>query len=93
MVTKMISWIRGEVPPQDDVPVCPEHDVPMDLYKKLGKAARYADQETQTYTLIFKCPVPGCGESAERTRVRNQIPVPGERTTRPPWATRDRKGL
>jgi hypothetical protein len=93
MVAKMIQWIRGEVPPQDDVPVCPEHDVPMELFKKLGKPARFLDQETQTYTLIFKCPVPGCGESAERTRVRTQIPVPGERTARPPWAQRDRKGL
>lgn len=93
MVAKLFHWIRGDVAPQDDVPVCPNHDVPMDLYKKLGKPARFAEQETQTYTLIFKCPVPGCGESAERTRVRAQIPVPGEQTARPPWAARDRKSL
>ena len=93
MVAKMIQWIRGDMPPQDDVPLCPDHKTEMELYKKLGKPARYTDQETQTYTLMFRCTIPGCGESAERTRVRNQIPVPGERTTRPPWASRDRKGL
>ena len=93
MVAKMVQWIRGVEPPQDDVPECPEHEVPMELYKTLGKPVRFAEQETQTYTLIFKCMVPGCGETAERRRVRTQIPVPGERTVRPPWASRDRKGL
>ena len=88
-----MQWIRGDVPPQDDVPVCPRHNIPMVLYKKLGKPTRFADQEYETYTLLFKCTVSECGESAERTRIRTQIPVPGERTERPAWASRDRKGL
>ena len=93
MVAKMMQWIRGDVPPQDDVPICPIHKVPMVLYKTLGKPVRFLDQENESYTLIYKCMEPGCGESAERNRVRTQIPVPGERTKRPAWAKRDRKGL
>jgi hypothetical protein len=87
-----MDFIRG-VPPPDDDPVCPVHREPMELYKKLGKPTRYQDQQTASYTMIYRCVVAGCGESAERTRVRNQIPAPGEITDRPHWAERDRKAL
>jgi hypothetical protein len=93
MVAKLIQWIRGDEPPQDDVPVCPLHNVPMEMFKKVGKPARFSEQETEIYTLLFRCRAPGCGEHAERRRIRTQIPVPGERTPRPTWASRDRKGL
>ncbi len=93
MLTRMMQWARGEEPPQDDQPVCRRHGVPMELFKKVGKPAHFTDQETETYTLLYRCTVPECDESAERRRIRNQIPVPGERTQRPPWASRDRKGI
>lgn len=92
MIAKMTQWIRGDEPRQDDIPECRMHHVPMELFKKVGKPARYADQETETYYLLFRCTVQGCDESAERRRLRTQIPVPGERTDRPAWASRDRKG-
>lgn len=93
MLARMIQWAKGVEPDQDELPECRMHGVPMELFKKVGKPARFHDQETETYTLIFRCPVAGCDESAERRRVRNQIPVPGQTTDRPAWASRDRKGL
>jgi hypothetical protein len=93
MVARLVQWIKGVEPEQDDIPRCRAHGEQMELFKKVGKPARFTDQPTESYTLLFRCPVPGCGEHAERTRIRNQIPVPGERTERPVWATRDRKGL
>jgi hypothetical protein len=85
--------MKGVEPEQDDIPRCPTHGAQMLLHKKVGKPTRFTDQETSTYTLLFVCPVPGCGETAERRRIRTQIPVPGERTERPAWASRSRKSL
>ena len=93
MVQRMINWIKGVRPAQDDIPRCGTHGEPMVLFKKVGKPARFTDQETETYTLLFRCPVPGCGVTAERQRIRNQIPVPGERTERPGWASNVKKSL
>ena len=93
MLAKMIQWMRGDEPVQDDIPECRMHNVQMELFKKVGKPARFQDQETETYSLLFRCPVPGCDETADRRRIRTQIPVPGERTDRPAFAIRDRKGL
>ncbi len=93
MLQRVTRWIRGEEPSQDDHPVCGDHDVPMELFKKVGKPARFTDQQTEVYTMIYRCPVPGCAESAERRVVRNQIPVPGEITERPAWARRDRRSM
>jgi hypothetical protein len=92
VIAKILAWVRGEEPPQDDVPVCPEHGEPMALFKKVGKPARYTDQETETYQFLYRCVVPGCDESATRRRIRTQIPVPGETTERPAWTQR-RKSL
>jgi hypothetical protein len=86
VLEKLLAWVRGDEQPQDDVPICPRHDVPMELFKKVGKPARFSDQETETYQLIFRCNVPGCDESATRRRIRTQIPAPGETTERPDWA-------
>jgi hypothetical protein len=93
MIAKLMQWMRGDEADQDEIPVCRMHNVPMELFKKVGKPVRFSDQETETYYLLFRCPVQGCDESAERRRIRTQIPVPGERTERPAWAVRDRKGL
>lgn len=92
MLARMMDWIKG-TPAPDDEPVCRLHGVPMELYKKVGKPARFHEQQTATYTMLYHCVVPGCDESAERTRVRTQIPVPLGITERPPWANRDRKVL
>jgi hypothetical protein len=92
-MNRFIQWMRGEEPPQDDVPMCDNHHVPMVLFKKVGKPTRFSDQETETYTLLYRCPVPGCDESAERRRIRNQIPVPGELTARPAYAARERRSI
>lgn len=88
----LLRWLRGSTLDDVDesVPVCPNHGVEMDLFKHVGKPARFSDQATQTYTLIYRCPVPGCDETAERDRVRNQIPMRGEQTTRPAWSKQDR---
>lgn len=65
----------------------------MALHKKVGRPTRFQEQQTATYTLLFRCTVPGCDETAERKRIRNQIPAPGELTERPTWAAKDRKGF
>lgn len=90
MVARVIDWIRGAPPPQDE-PVCRTHGVPMALQKKVGRPARFHEQQTQSYTMIYRCPVPGCDETETRTRIRTQIPAPGEFTERPEWALRDRR--
>ncbi len=89
-MSKLMRWIRGATIEDEEVPICPDHGVEMVLFKKVGKPARFSDQATQTYTLLYRCPVPGCDNTAERQRVRNQIPVVGEQTTRPIWAKQDR---
>lgn len=93
VIGRMMRWVRGDETEQDEIPECADHHVPMVLFKKAGKPARFTDQETETYYLLFVCPVEGCGNSAERRRIRTQIPVPGERTERPDWATHDRKSI
>lgn len=89
-MSKLLRWIRGTTPGEEETPVCPDHGVEMELFKKVGKPARFADQATQTYTLLYRCPVPGCDHTATRERVRNQIPVAGEQTARPAWSKQDR---
>jgi hypothetical protein len=88
LVDDLIAWVRGDKRDDDEWPMCPDHNIAMVLYKKVGKPARYEDQENETYTLIFRCPAPGCDNVANRTRLRTQIPVPGEDTGRPSWAQR-----
>jgi len=89
---ELLRWLRGSTLDDEDesVPECPDHGVEMDLFKYVGKPARFSGQATQTYTLIYRCPVPGCDRIAERERVRYQIPVRGEQTRRPAWLKNDR---
>lgn len=89
-MSKLMRWIRGAAIEEEQTPVCPDHGVEMVLFKNVGKPARFSEQATQTYTLLYRCPVPGCDNTAERQRIRNQIPVPGERTARPAWSKQDR---
>lgn len=89
MLQKVLDWARGEVAENTEWPVCPVHETRMELFKTVGTPARFTDQETTGYTLIFRCPEPGCDEQATRNRLRTQAPVPGENTKRPSWAKRD----
>jgi hypothetical protein len=93
LLQKVMGWVRGEVADESEWPMCPRHDVRMEMFKKVGQPTRFMDQETETYTLLFRCPVEGCDEQATRRRARTQIPVPGERPERPSWAERDQKSL
>ncbi len=65
------------------VPVCPVHNVEMRLRGKLGRPSRFADQTEEEYTVIYFCPVDKCNETATRSNVRTQIPVPGASPHRP----------
>ena len=73
---------------EPEIPVCPDHKREMLLRGKLGKPTRFTDQSEEEYTLIFYCPEPQCNQTAERVRVRTQVPVPGESPGRPEFARR-----
>ena len=72
--------------PDPEIPICPIHDTEMRLRGKQGRPTRFLDQTEELYTLIYFCPVEQCNETAERTRARTQIPVPGEVPERPLFA-------
>ena len=74
---------------EPEVPSCPLHDVEMHLRGKLGRPSRFANMTEESYTLIFYCPVTGCNHSAERHRVRTQVPVPGAVPPRPTYSRRN----
>ena len=79
--------------PEPDIPLCPTHGVEMCLRGKQGHPTRFSDQSEEEYTLIYFCPVDECNETATRTRVNTQIPVPGESPVRPSFArTGGRRG-
>jgi hypothetical protein len=72
-----------------ETPLCPDHDVEMRLRGKLGKPTRFSYQTEEEYTLIYFCPVEGCNQTEMVTKVRTQIPVPGEAPPRPSFARRE----
>lgn len=71
---------------EPEIPDCPIHGVEMRLRGKQGRPTRFTDQWAEEYTLVYFCPVEECNETAERTRVNAQIPVPGEPPERPLFA-------
>lgn len=71
---------------EPDIPVCPDHKVEMRLRGKLGRPARFEDQSESEYTLIYFCPIEQCNQSETRSKVRTQIPVPGESPERPTFS-------
>ncbi len=88
MVARVLDIVfrrQREVP---RVPLCPDHNVEMDLPGKMGRPSRFSDMTQETYTLIYFCPVPGCDNSAEVEQARSQIPVPGAQPERPTYARR-----
>lgn len=93
MLQKVLDWARGTVAEEAGWPMCPLHDVRMELFKKVGDPTRFTAQETERYTLLFRCPNEDCDEQQTRTRLRSQIPVPGENPERPSWAKRNRQSI
>jgi hypothetical protein len=79
----LLDVIFRRVQESPAIPVCPDHDVEMQLRGKLGKPTRFAEQSEEEYTLIFYCPVVGCNHTDTREKVRTQVPVPGESPSRP----------
>ncbi|MGI8477413.1 MAG: hypothetical protein ACR2OO_13735 [Thermomicrobiales bacterium] len=69
-----------------EIPVCSDHKQEMRLRGKLGRPTRFSDQTEEEYTLIYFCPVEGCNHTAEVTRTKTQIPVPGESPERPSFS-------
>lgn len=72
-----------------DIPVCPDHGLEMQLRGKLGRPARFHDQQSSEYTLIYYCPHPGCAYTESRDVRRTQVAVPGAQPDRPTYARRN----
>ncbi len=89
MVQRLLNAIMRREDDEPEIPNCPEHNIDMRLRGKQGRPTRFADQSEQEYTLIFFCPVEQCNHTAAVTRVRTQIPAPGESPERPTFARRD----
>ena len=68
------------------IPVCPDHKIEMQMRGKMGRPARFSDTTEEQYTVLYFCPVPECDHSAQVTRRRIQIAVPGEAPVRPSYA-------
>ncbi|MCA9832619.1 MAG: hypothetical protein KC435_01600 [Thermomicrobiales bacterium] len=69
-----------------DAPICPDHGVELRLRGKVGRPARFFDQTSSEYTLIYVCPHDDCSYSAERVVRRNQAAIPGAAPERPSFA-------
>lgn len=89
MVQRVLDWIFQRERVQPDVPMCPLHDVPMQMRGVMGSPAQWSYQTEETYRVIYFCPIPGCNETAEIVTARTQIPVPGASPRRPAYARRD----
>jgi hypothetical protein len=85
-VNRVLDIILRRERVEPAIPVCPDHHVEMRLRGKQGRPARFSDQTEEEYTLIYFCPIPGCDNTAEVTRVKTQIPVPGETPERPTFS-------
>ena len=77
MVQRVLDWVFKREREKPDVPVCPNHDVPMQMRGVMGRPARFSYQTEETYTVIYFCPVPGCAETAEVQLAMTQIPGAG----------------
>jgi hypothetical protein len=88
VVARILDTVFRRQVDEPETPICPDHKVEMNLRGKMGRPTRFADTQSQTYTHIFFCPVPGCDHSKERQVSRKQIAVPGEPPRRPVFARR-----
>lgn len=82
----LLDMILGRRADENKAPVCPNHDLEMDLRGKIGRPSRFAAMSEEDYTLIYFCPVEDCNETAERNVRRTQIPVPGRSPKRPDFS-------
>jgi hypothetical protein len=89
MVQRVLDVIFRRERPEPEIPVCPDHKVEMRLRGKQGRPTRFSEQTEEEYTLIYFCPVEDCNHTATVTRVKTQIPVPGEPPPRPPFGRRE----
>jgi hypothetical protein len=87
-VQKVLDVILRKARVSPEIPLCPDHHVEMRLRGKLGRPTRFSDQTEEEYTLVYFCPVEGCNHTDTRTRVKTQIPVPGESPERPAFSRR-----
>lgn len=89
MVMKYVNWVIRREVDEPEIPVCPDHGVPMRLRGTFGKPARFNRQTEEVYTRIYFCPVEGCNDTELRETPYSQAPFPGEAPGRPIYA---RKG-
>lgn len=89
MVQRLVNAIMRREDDEPEIPNCPEHGIDMRLRGKQGRPTRFADQSEEEYTYIYFCPVEQCNHTAAVTRVKTQIPAPGEAPERPTFARRD----
>jgi hypothetical protein len=89
VVQRVLDWVFKRERVKPDVPLCPDHHVPMMMRGVIGQPARFTYQTEETYTVIYFCPVLGCDETAEDQMSMTQIPVPGASPARPDFARRD----
>jgi hypothetical protein len=89
VVQRVLDWVFKREREKPEIPVCPNHHVPMQMRGVIGRPTRFSYQTEETYTVIYYCPVPGCAETAEVQLAMTQIPVPGAAPRRPDYARRD----
>ncbi len=82
----LIDMILRRNAEERKTPLCPTHDVEMDLRGKIGRPSRFAAMSEEDYTLIYYCPREDCNETAERNVRRTQIPVPERSPRRPDFS-------
>ena len=85
---RVLDTILRRERPEPEIPLCSDHKTEMRLRGKQGRPTRFTAQTEEEYTLVFFCPIEGCNHTAEVTRVKTQIPVPGEAPERPTFARR-----
>jgi len=88
VVNRVLDFVLRRDRAEPEMPACPDHHAEMRLRGKQGRPTRFADQTEEEYTLIYFCPVDGCNQTAATTRVKTQIPVPGEPPARPTFSRR-----
>lgn len=82
----LFDLILGRKLDEAKTPVCPAHDLKMDLRGKIGRPTRFAGTSEEEYVLIYYCPLPDCNETGERNVRRTQIPAPELAPQRPDFS-------
>lgn len=88
MVQQVLDWVFKRERVKPEVPLCPDHHVPMQVRGYIGRPARFNYQTNETYTVIYFCAVHGCNHTADAQLSMTQIPVPEQSPKRPDFARR-----